>query len=153
MTIAKKPAVWTTGDGREFTDREKAERYEALRIATLEFNEARRRLEQEAAQAARTMDGQPFDFTLFKTYWTLSGTWRMPQLREVRFGYGVEVIQLNGRIILRMRDSLGEMEDFPVSSLYVSKENALAAVQSARRTWLEEQRLEIERREAEEHGT
>lgn len=87
MKEVKRKTTFRACDGREFLDATACEAYEELVHAREAYDGARQALGWLLAERAKTVDGVPFEFGLFKTYfWIDAGRFDcMPSIVQLEF--------------------------------------------------------------------
>lgn len=136
MAVSEVPAKFKTSDGREFDDKEEAERHDKFVAAVNDYREAQRCFLHHMARTQRTADGLLFESTPFQRYWRVTdGIWGMPELSEVSF-YGWDfTVSEHDELIIR-RAEAGKWEEFRISELYSNKRRAEEALLAAQEEWL-----------------
>jgi hypothetical protein len=148
MPVTAKPVTYETSDGREFEDKDEADRHEELITARREYDEARQKFNQALVKTQKTADDEPFDFGLFRTYFVITDSWaQIPSLKRVNFlGWNFEVAEHEDQveIIQNEGDFTNERRyGYPINRLYVSEKRAKIALGNALESWLEEQRRTV----------
>lgn len=148
MPVKQVPVKYEASDGQEFDTEEEAQTHDDLIKARAEYDTARQNFNRVLARSQKTADGEEFDFSLFRTYYYVTGHYdRMPWLKSVSFlGWNFEISEHDD--IIEISQNEGEMGrehryPYPINKLWVDKRKANEALINALHSWLDEQRRTI----------
>lgn len=132
MTVQAQPVIYKTTDGREYTDKEQAERHEALTAVKTAYEDARRNYAAALAESHKTADGYQFKLTGMRDYYFVTPGWYgAPEIKKVAFYIWNCDLSDNDEAAI-VDTSEGRRIEYKISALYRQKANAKKALI---RTW------------------
>lgn len=156
MGVKEKKTVYETSDGREFTTKEQAEKYEALLTAKRKFDSASEELAKLLLGSQKTKDGEPFQFRVWRSYWVLRNyCGQRPYVEEVRPHFheiyldedceASFCMKISGYDDRRVHNHERVLKTYRVSELYASEPKATRALIEALREYQTDIGSQIER--------
>jgi hypothetical protein len=134
------PQTFRTTDGKDFQDKDAAERHETLIEAKEAYVQARRLFGKLLAETQLTADGRRFEFGVFHTYYYIEpGFWGMPGLSEVPYlGWHWDFDDSDGFVIRYRDEKQNRDREFKIAELYSDRRIADKALLKAREARLAE---------------
>jgi hypothetical protein len=153
MAVKESPRTFRASDGREFSSKRDAERYEMLLQAKRVHDNAKAVLCRALAETQKTADGVPFEFGVFKDYYYIMEWDGFPHLRQVDFvcmhGADDFVLHADGTISLVDTRAEGRRREHRISELYCARQAALKALIDVREKRLAELAADTKKMKAE----